>query len=53
MSISQVGFENINCSSGSEIQPSSAGFRSVFLQLLACKRDGGGKTIEGVSIWCS
>ena len=47
-----LGFEKINCSFGSEKLPSSAG-GSIFLQLLACKRDGGGKTSEVVSIWCS
>jgi len=32
---------------------SSAVGGSDFLQLLACKRDGRGKSSEGVSIWCS
>ena len=48
---SRVGFENVNCSFGSEKSPSSAGCVSVFLELLACKpkRDNGGQKSEVVS----
>ena len=37
ISMGHVGFENVNCSFGSEKSPSSAGCVSVFLELLACK----------------
>ena len=43
---SLLGFENINCSFGSEKSPNIAGGESVFRQLLAYKRDGRGKTLE-------
>ena len=48
-----IGFENINCSFGSEKLPSITGGGSVFLQLLASKQEGRGKTTEVVSIWRS
>ena len=46
-----VGFENVNCSLGSEKSCSSEGCASVFLELLACKpkRDDGGQKSEVVS----
>ena len=51
ISMGHVGFENVNCSFGSEKSPSSAGCFSVFLELVACKpkRDNGGQKSEVVS----
>ena len=51
ISMGHVGFENVNCSFGTEKSPSSVGCVSVFLELLACKpkRDNGGQKSEVVS----